>query len=63
MNPTFLCVKERLSKVAYVEPRVERGGRSLDGLQVLLTDARWLAVQLEAAYNEIERLSQPQGAA
>jgi len=55
--------KERLSKVVYFEPHVERGGRNLDGLQVLLDDAKWLASQLESALAEIERLTTDKGAA
>lgn len=51
------AVEERLAKVAYFEPVVERGGRNLDGLQVLLDDARWLARQLRGALAEIDRLS------
>ena len=57
------ATKERLSKVVYVEPRADLGGRDLDGVKVLLDDARWLAGQLEAALAEIERLTTDKGAA
>jgi len=52
-------VQERLAKVAYVEPPVDRGGRNLDGLQVLLDDARWLSAQLQGALEQLDRLTTP----
>lgn len=52
-------VKERLTKVVYVEPLAERGGRSTDGMKVLLDDAKWLAAQLEGALDEIDQLVTP----
>lgn len=46
-------VLERLEKVAYIEPPGER----IDGLKILLEDARWLAKHLRLALDEVYRLT------
>lgn len=50
---------ERLEKVVYVEPK---NGRSLDGIKILLDDARWLARQLQIALDDIDRLTPKEAA-
>jgi hypothetical protein len=55
----FRSILERLEKVVYIEPP---GGRPMDGIQVLLNDARWLAKHLKIALEEINRLTPKEAA-